>query len=239
MKIKFSVDFDLIIKELKDFEKVKKILKYPYYFYKTFPQLENKSEKEIVKYFKENKIEIIKKLKERKIYIESVWKPVNNSFFKKITKLTDFDWKFKNYDCFLSCAWAGRYFLSEYFLSQNNVEIFAFLEDEDTINILAEELFHLHFWYYLEKKMNTNTDFIRKKEAYEFSRRDKKLWELSEIVAGFVLPEIGFYKNLKWFVHWWESDPKMGKLYKELKPLWKERKGFEEFLRKSIEISGG
>jgi hypothetical protein len=231
MRVNFLVDFDLIIEELKDFEQVKKVLKYPYYFYKTFPQLENNSTEEILNYFEKNREEIIKKLEERKLYIEKIWIPTNSKFFRETAKLTNFDWKFKIYECLLSCAWSGRYFF------ENKVEIFAFLRDEDIVNILAEELFHLHYWNYLEKKMNIKIDFIRKKEMLEYSESEKNLWMLSEVVIGFVLPEIGLYLNSEWFTPWWEADPKMGRLYKKLCLFWKSRKSFESFLRQSIKIA--
>ena len=88
--------------------------------------------------------------------------------------LTNFEWKFQNYKCFLSCAWAGRYFFPK-----NEVEIFGFLKNIDTLNILAEELFHLHFWNILEEKLKIDVGFLNKEE---YTGREKKLWFFSELL---------------------------------------------------------
>jgi len=228
MKVDFLTDSEMIIEELKDFEQVKKVLKYPYYFYKTFPQLENKSTEEIVNYFKINKKAILKKLDKKKKEIEALWRPVEKRFFEDITILTDFKWKFQNYKCFLSCAWAGRYFFPK-----NEIEIFGFLRKVDTLNTIAEELFHLHFWNILEEKFKINAEFLDKEK---YTEKEKKLWFLSEAVVGFVLPEIGFYKRSLWFIPWWKANPNIKEIYISLKPLWKNRTSFKNFLKDAIEL---
>ena len=228
MRVNFLLDFNLIIKEMEDFEQVKKTLSYPYYFYKTFPQLKNKSSEEIANHFKINKKSILEKLRKRRKEIRELWKSVEKRFFEDIMNLTNFEWKFQNYKCFLSCAWAGRYFYPK-----NEIEIFGFLKNADTLNTLAEELFHLYFWDILEKKFKINVKFLDKEK---YTEKEKKLWFLSEAVVGFVLPEIGFYKKSLWFTPWWKADPKIKEIYISLKPFWKNRKNFTDFLRNSIKV---
>ncbi|OYT43518.1 MAG: hypothetical protein B6U88_00840 [Candidatus Aenigmarchaeota archaeon ex4484_56] len=228
MRVNFLLDFNLIIEELKDFEQVKKVLKYPYYFYKTFPQLENKSSEEIVNHFKINKKVILEKLRKMRKEIRELWKSVEKRFFSDIVNLTNFEWKFQNYKCFLSCAWAGRYFYPK-----NEIEIFGFLKQIDTLNTLGEELFHLHFWNILEEKFKVNVKFLN---SEKYTEKEKKLWFLSEAVVGFVLPEIGFYKRSLWFIPWWKSDTEIKRIYYNLKPLWKNRNNFMDFLERSIRV---
>lgn len=227
MRVSFLINSKMIFNELKEFEDIKRILKHPYYFYKTFPTLENKSTEDIINYFKLNKESILKKLKKNKEKIERVWKPFEKKFFEDIINLTNFEWKFKTYKCFLSCAWAGRYFFPK-----NEIEVFGFLKDVDTLNTIAEELFHLHFWNGMEL-IGIDVKFLGN---VCYSEKEKELWFFSEAVVGFVLPEIGFYKNYEWFTPWWEADPKIKEIYYNLKPLWDNRKNFQDFLERSIKV---
>lgn len=215
LKLEFKIDYPDKESLLNTLFEIQQYYSLDNYLFKTFPNLKNQTNEEIADYFIENKEKIIVKLENRKKIIIEEWKKTESGYFEKVKLLTEINWRKNNFICYISPLDAGRYMLEI-----NAIVCFGFDEDiNETVNTIAEELFHIHFWHCLEGfgfKLNEET----------FS----KYWELSEAVIGFVLPEIG----LKLGPSWWGEEIKG--LQEELVPLWENRNSFVAFLSESTEL---
>lgn len=187
------------------------------HFYLVYPELKNKKDIEIAKFFNKNKEMILKKLEIRKKQIEKNWNKMNDSYFKKIEIITKFKWRKENYYCYLSPLDIGEYNP----IKRNIIIVFAFNHPKYINQIIAEELYHLHYWNYLENEFDLDV----KKEWGK-----KKQWRLSEAVAMLILEELGF----KCGGNYW--DKKVNKLYWKLRPFWENKESFKDFISKSLKI---
>jgi hypothetical protein len=224
MRVDFSVDKDKCLKEIKDFNRIKKIYcNNPYYFFNYYRSLEGKSTKEIIEFFKNNKEEIEYKLIKRKKLIEKNWSKINNIFFSEIERITENKWKYKNYKCHICAVCAG-----EYTIYKNSISVFAFFNKADYLAVVAEELLHLHFWEII-KKLKIK---MRYKDWKNF--KENFYWQLSECIPCLIFSHSNIKLKLKFGKYpGWKH---IRKLFKKIKPLWEDRKSFRDFLLNSIKL---
>lgn len=169
--------------------------------------LRNKSLAEIVRFFEENREEIKRQLLKRKERIENLWKPIDSKFFREVERITGYPWKFDYYRAHLSAVLPGCY--EKY---KNKISVFAFWRN--IIEVIAEELIHLHFW-----------DTLRE-TGISGRKNTKFLWELSECMPPLVWGEMDLGIKLRKYPSW----NSVMKLFRKIKPIWEERKSYKEFL---------
>ena len=125
MRLIFYISLRKDLEALKKFREIEEAFSgNPYYFFRVFKNLKNKSEKEMVRFFQENKEEIKRKLLERKERIESLWEPIDSKFFREVERITGFPWKFEYYKAHISSVLPGCY--EKY---RNKISVFCFLEE--------------------------------------------------------------------------------------------------------------
>jgi len=91
MRLTFYISLRKDLEALKKFREIEKAFSgNPYYFFRVFKNLKNKSEEEMLKFFEENREEIKRRLLKRKERIESLWKPIDSKFFKEVERITGF-----------------------------------------------------------------------------------------------------------------------------------------------------
>ncbi len=137
--------------------------------------------KEIIKNIKE--AHNTSKLEEVKNEIEKTWQPLNDLFFNNLKKITGFDFPFDKAVVYISEIVRGMYSL------ENNVFINPM--KNMTSYVIAEEIFHLHYW-----------DIFRKtiKDVKIPWRLSKETWEISEVVPEFVLTDDKFNFLFNYFL---------------------------------------
>jgi len=224
MRVDFSIDVDKCLKEIKDFNRIKKIYcNNPYYFFNHYRNLKNKSAKEVIIFFKNNKKEIEEKLIKRKKLIEENWNKINDIFFSEIKRITENRWKYKNYKCHVCSVYAGNYTIYK-----NNISIFAFFNKADCLAMIAEELLHLHIWEVMKKLK------IEMKDEDWRNFKDNFYWQFSECIPCLVFSHSDIKLKLKFgkYPDWKE----VRKLFKKIKPIWENRTSFKDFLKEAIEI---
>lgn len=180
-----------------------------------YPFCVNKSDEDILEYFKENKRKITKQTNIHSDVLKAKWTKINNEFFDQIEKITGFQWKYKIYRCYLSSSYicGGGYALPR------TIIIFPQARHIDPLNSIAHEITHLHLWDILEK---TGLKIDEK------TFTNKKIWDISEVIVNFPLLKLkieGFNYKMHLF-------PQQKKLYMRLKPLYKDN--FKEFIRKCV-----
>lgn len=160
----------------------------------------------------------------KSLYQES-WDEINDDFFEVVEKITGYPWKYKIYFCVLSpfhrgiSSWGG------------NKIIRTWEENPYTMRkITAHELLISHLFAIFAR------DF--KKE----NLTDKEKWALAEIS---VFAITGLEKKMLKFWPWLTEEEKypfthnyteLYKLQKLLKPKYKKKEDFKEFLKESIKI---
>lgn len=179
-----------------------------------YPNIVGKNDTEILNFFTNNKDSILRQLKTSSERLERRWKPFSSDFFEQIEKLTNFKWQNKEYLCHFSSSFicGGKY------ERPNIIVVFPRATHTDPLQTILHELFHLHFWDFIE---NLGIEITKEKM--------NELWDLSEII-DFLLEKLrikGFeYKSILY--------PQHKELYMKIKPLWKG--SFENFIKKSLEI---
>jgi len=222
MKLNFSIDIERCLKEIEDFDEIKKTYcNNPYYFFNHYRNLKNKSSKEIIDFFKNNREEIEKELIRRKNLIEKNWNKINNIFFSEIERITESKWKYKSYRCHVCCVWAGRY--DNY---KNEITVFAFFNKPDYLATIAEELLHLHFWE-ITRKLK-----IRIEEENLKDFKNNFYWQLSECIPCLVFSHSDIKLKLKFgkYPDWKE----VRKVFKKIRPLWDNKRNFTDFLKNAF-----
>jgi len=163
-----------------------------------------------------------RKLIKLKQFLERGWRGLDKMFWKEIERITGFDWRYEKYECYVNNVAVGHY------LIPNIIRV-----SEKNPYVIAEELFHLHYWDIWKKIFK-----IRKKYPMKltFGKEKWSVWHISETVVEFVLvdnPNLrSFFKNIRRE----ESYPWLPKLRKQLFPLWKNRKDFIDFIVKAHKI---
>ena len=210
MRLIFYISLRKDLEALKKFKEIEKAFSgNPYYFFRVFKNLKNKSPEEMLKFFEENREEIKRRLLKRKERIESLWKPIDSKFFREVERITGFPWKFEYYKAHISSVLPGCY--EKY---RNKISVFAFWRN--VIPVIAEELIHLHYWDTL-------------KEIGISERRNREfLWKLSECIPPLIWGEMDLGIKLRKYPSW---NSVMG-LFRKIKPIWEERKSYREFLLK-------
>lgn len=224
MKVNFSVDIGRCLKEIEDFDEIRKIYcNNPYYFFNHYRNLKNKSTKEIIDFFRNSRKEIEKELIRRKKLIEKNWNEINDLFFSEIERITESKWKYKSYKCHVCCVWAGRY--NNY---KNEITVFAFFGKSDYLAIIAEELFHLHFWEIMKKLK------IEMKDKDWRNFKDNLYWQFSECMPCLIFSYSDIKLKLKFgkYPEW----KHVRKLFKKIRPIWENRKNFMDFLRNALKV---
>lgn len=168
--------------------------------------------KEIIKNIKE--AHNILKLEEVKNEIKKTWQPLNDLFFNNLKKITGFDFPFDKVMVYISEIVRGMYSL------ENNVFINPM--KNMTSYVMAEEIFHLHYW-----------DIFRKtiKDVKVPWRLSKEAWEISEVVPEFVLTNDKF-RSFKWGKNLHRNYYFINEWKEKLLPIWKNKKNFKEFMIK-------
>jgi len=159
--------------------------------------------------FPESKLDFLKKK------LQSAWDTVNDRFFKIVKEITESNWKYKKYYCYVQHAVVGNYHPlqgNEIFISIKDFEL------KDKLQETAEELVHQHYWDIWRKVFRN----IR------FPWRSLKIWLLSEIIARLILSE-NELKQLFGEVRK-EFDFLPQTKIEQIKQLWIERKNFRDFL---------
>ena len=224
MKLEFSIDMERCLKEIKDFDRIRKVYcNNPYYFFQHFKNLRNKSSKEIMAFFRNNKEEIEKELIKRKEVIENNWEEINDIFFSEVERITENSWKYKRYKCHVCSVYAGRYKMYK-----NEITVFAFFGKADCLAAIAEEFVHLHFWEIM-RKLGAKVE-----KEYWKDFKSNFYWQLSECIPCLIFSYSDVKLKLKFgkYPDWRE----VRRLFKKVKPLWDERKGFEDFLRNALKL---
>ncbi len=125
-----------------------------------------------------------------------------------------FKWKRKVYYCHLSSSYicgGGSWF-------PDRIILFPRMTNFDPIMTICHELFHIHFFEFLQSKgMKINRKKIN------------EVWDLSESME-FMLDELKI-KGMKYKIVLY---PQHKKLYKKLKSIWKG--DFEDFMEKALKI---
>jgi AraC-like DNA-binding protein len=154
--------------------------------------------------------------------LQTKWDNINDEFFKIIKEITESDWKYKSYFCYVQHAVVGNYH------PLNGNEIFVSTKDsrlKDKLQEIAEELIHQHYWDIWRKT------FIN----IRFPWRNLKRWILSEIIAELILSETELQQLFG------EVREKFYFLPQEkiiqIKQLWMERKSFKDFLIKAHSLN--
>ena len=219
MRVEFSVDIKRCLREIRDFDRIRRIYQgNPRYFFNHFPDLEGKSTEEIIEFFEDNREEIERKLLKRKNAIEKAWREINDLFFSEIERITGQKWRFRRYECHLCSVWAGAYDIYK-----NNISVFGFFSKADYLATIAEELLHLHFWEILKK-------FGIRMEDKDWDNFEENFyWQLSECIPCLIFSHSDVRLRLKFgkYPDWKE----LKGLFKKVKPKWKTRKGFMDFLK--------
>ncbi len=179
-----------------------------------YPKLVGKNDAEILKFFTNNKESILQQIRIASEHLERQWKPFSNEFFEQIEKLTNFKWQNREYLCHFSSSFicGGKY------ERPNIIVVFPRATHTDTLQIIPHELFHLHFW-----------DFIERLGIEITKEKMNELWDLSETI-DFLLEDLKI-KDLKYKSNLYSQHKS---LYAKIKPLWKG--DFENFIKKSLEV---
>jgi len=211
--VAFSVDFDTDLEIIKtQFKGMKRIFTEAYFtrlLKRYYPDCEDAEENTVTEYFKNNKASIMARIKSATAGIQDRWEKVSDIFFRSVEKMTGF--KFKN-DIY-KCIFSSSYIVGGGYERPNIIFVFPLKEDMEPVQIIAHEIFHLHFWD-INDRLRLGLD-------------NESLWDLSEVVVDLVLSDIeipGFN-----YVHM--IYPQHEGLYKKLKALWLKRKSFESFMR--------
>ncbi|GEM_PF-4799190 len=176
-----------------------------------------------------NKKEAIKLIeavykKERKKEYENNWKPIEKDYFDLVEKITNHKWLHKNYRVVITKYMLG--FANPFDINTNKVTCRQNYKKIERNYIIAHELFHLHYHKIISKKNNPAL----------FNS------ELNEncVILTLCFSEI---KNLlvepknEWIIkEWINSHPDAAKYFKKLLPLWKNRKNFDDYLKKSLSV---
>lgn len=218
----FYVDFDKDIEIYKKW-KIRKFFgekSFNYLLTLYYPELVEKTDKEIIDFLINNQIRIINQTKKSGEKLKKQWEKTNNVFFKEVEKVTGFKWKYPVYKCHLSSTFicGGCYDARK----GNIVSVFPRLKHASALDVLFHELVHLHFWDTIDKlkvKYNKNEKLTAK----------GKIWDLSEIAVNYPLQKIRINGYKSEFCIY----PKHKKLWKKIKKYW--NLGFKEFILKSIE----
>lgn len=179
-----------------------------------YPEFSGKTDEDIYDFFLKNKKEIMRKTVLASIQIKKKWKRIEKEYFNQMEKIMGFKWKQRIYYCHLSSSFicgGGRWF-------PNKIALFPRMTNFYPIMTICHELFHLHFFEYLQNKGVKITD-----------AKINELWDLSESI-DFILLELKI-KGMKYKV---KNFPQHEKLYKKLKNVWKG--DFEEFIKKALKI---
>ncbi|MBU3904931.1 MAG: hypothetical protein KJ906_02170 [Nanoarchaeota archaeon] len=214
-RLDFFTDFErdkIYIKN--NFPKLRKLFDMNKLLETYYPSCVNKSDEEIFQFFMENKEIILQQTEHEGKLLESKWKKVENEYFTQIEKITDFKWKNNHYNCHISSSWicGGGYERSD------TIIVFPRARHCNAVQTIMHELFHLHFWDFLE---SIGIELTKEKR--------KDLWDLSETI-DFILEDLKIdgikYKSSLYAQH--------RELYEKIKPLWKG--DFKEFIINSLEV---
>lgn len=156
-----------------------------------------------------------RKLIELKNFLSLKWKKIDKTFWKRIEEITNVPWKFNKYVCFINNVTIGHY------LIPNEIRI-----SEKNPYTIAEELFHLHYWYIWKKLFKINE---RHPQKLNICGKKWSIWHVSETIVEFVLLKDKILKRF-WKVNREASYPWLPKIRKILYPLWIKRKNFNSFL---------
>lgn len=219
-RVKFYTDFEQDLKYIKNrycvMRKVFGEKEFNCIMKKYYPDIVGKSDKEIYEYFINNKKQIQHKsflfgkiLKER-------WKKIEKEYFKQMESIMKFKWKQKTYYCHFSSSFicGGGWWLP------NKVVLFPRMTHFDPLMTICHELFHLHFFEFLQSK---------RIKVYQ-ENLNEQIWDLSESLE-FMLLELKI-KGLKYEIRLF---PRHEKLYKKLKSIWKG--DFNDFMEKALKIA--
>lgn len=156
----------------------------------------------------------ISKLEKIKKELEKIWNPLNNLFFDNLKKITGFEFPFNEVIVYIIDIMRGMY------TPENKV--FINLVKNRTSYVIAEELFHLHYWHIFRQLI---------KDVEIPWRLNKKIWEISEVIPEFVLTD-DLFKPFGWGKDLHRNYPFIEKWKKRLLPVWKNKKDFEDFMIK-------
>ncbi len=212
----FTLDLEYIKNEFPFFRKIYNNFNQLVTLY--FPECNNYTDNQILKYFLENKKFIEENTKKKGKKLEKDWINKNCNFFEQIEDITGFKWKHKEYKCHLSPS----YIIGGAYWRPKTIVIFPAAKHCSPIESIPHELYHLHFW-----------DILEEMEVKD----SQKYWDLSEVVVLFVLSELKSKLKVGTELSYLHKEPLKEKLHRNLNYLWKTRKSFEDFLRKSIKIA--
>lgn len=156
----------------------------------------------------------ISKLEKIKKELEKIWNPLNNLFFDNLKKITGFEFPFNEVVVYITDIVRGMY------TPENKVFINPM--KNRTSYVIAEELFHLHYWHIFREVV---------KDVEIPWRLNKKIWEISEVIPEFVLTD-DLFKPFGWGKDLHRNYPFIEKWKKRLLPVWKNKKDFEDFMIK-------
>lgn len=213
--LEFFLDFERDLNYIRnDFSKMRKLFNIDKLFKLYYPPLVKKNDEEVLDFFMNNKETILQQIEKISKQIEIKWKPLNDSFFKQVKNLTKFEWKNEKYLCHVSSSYicGGRY------QRPNIIVFFPRTIHTNPLQTIPHELFHLHFW-----------DFIESLGIELTNEKMTKLWDLSETI-DFVLEDL----KIKGFKYKSNLYPQHKKLYTKIKPLWKGN--FKDFIKNSLKL---
>jgi hypothetical protein len=157
-------------------------------------------------------------LKEKQKESQREWNKINDFFFKKIEEITKHKWKFSKYEVIISVFHPGLAPRGQNFI----VRGFNQLPQK---RITAHELLMAHLWEILEEKY-PETD-------------EEKLWAINEIATVAILgiePELNDLWENKDYDSFLTNYPQLDKLKMKLKEIYLNKKDFEDYLNKSMQL---
>lgn len=185
-----------------------------------YPELVGEKDKEILKYFKENKKRLIDETEKAGKKLKKSWAQSGKDFFKQVEEITGFKWKHKIYKCHLSFSFicGGCYDAKR----GNIVSVFPRIKHASALNTLFHELVHLHYWEILDKLK------IKYPQKEKLTAKGK-FWDLSEIAVNYPLQKL----KIKGYKTEFHIYPQHKVLWKKIKKYWKL--DFKNFILKSVE----
>lgn len=156
----------------------------------------------------------IPKLETIKKEIEEIWNPLNDLFFGNLKKITGFKFPFDEVIVYITDVVRGMY------TPENKVFINPMKNMASYV--MAEELFHLHYWNIFRKVI---------KDVEIPWKINKEVWEISETIPEFILTDDKF-NPFGWGKDLHRNYPFIKRWKDKLLPIWKSKKDFQGFMIK-------
>lgn len=150
--------------------------------------------------------------------VEREWKEVEKTVLAEFKKIFKIKLK-KNIKCYLAASICGAYINSSIVLNATKRQPF-------NAYVIAEELLHLYYWKFLERKLKWKI-----RDPWELKGKKWRAWHLSELLPEYILIENENFSQFGWNkINRCHDYPWIPKLRKIADPIWKKSKELGTFL---------